>query len=53
MMKKWLIILVCLLWTTALIQRLYQSYSPESLPVNLQNMDGLITPDARILFPIR
>ncbi len=50
MMKKWLIILVCLLWTTALIQRLYQSYSPESLPVNLQNMDGLITPDAQASF---
>lgn len=41
-MKKWMVPLVCILWAAALIQNIYQSSRPETLPVNIQNMDGMI-----------
>lgn len=41
-MKKWMVPLVCILWAAALIQTICQSSQPERLPVNIQNMDGMI-----------
>ena len=49
-MKKWMTPLVCALWLMALIQVILQNSHPESVPVNIQNMDGLVNSSVNTSF---